>query len=77
MEYFEQLLIIFNKSITTGVTGGTGTTYPFGAPEFTSFSSGIRVAQSLVFCDIFFRSLTSSPFLWPLYCVSIFILNKF
>jgi len=30
----------------TGVTSGTGTAYPSGAPEFTQIFGGVRVTQS-------------------------------
>jgi hypothetical protein len=33
---------------TTGVTSGSGTTYPSEAPEFTPGFSGVRVTGSLV-----------------------------
>jgi hypothetical protein len=38
---------------TTGATCGVGTAYLSGVPEFTSGFSGVRVAQSLVFCVLF------------------------
>ena len=48
-----------------GCTGGAGLAYPAGAYEFTSFVFGrIRVAQSLVFCVMFFRSLFAFCFLF-------------
>jgi hypothetical protein len=49
---------ICNYINTTGVTNGTGTAYPSGAPEFIPGFSGVRVTQSLVLCTcIFCRSL--------------------
>ena len=43
------------KTILTrlGATTGTGTAYPFGASEFTSGFSLVRVARSLVLCVCF------------------------
>ena len=41
----------------TGVTSGAGTVYPFGAPEFTSGFSWVRVIRSLVFCVVYCRLL--------------------
>ena len=35
-------------SYPTGVTSGTGTDYPSGAPEFTPGFSWVRVTRSLV-----------------------------
>ena len=46
---------------TTGATSGAGTAYPSGIPEFTLRFSGVRVAQSLVFCLVFCIS-TFCPF---------------
>ena len=36
---------------------GAGTSNPSGAPQFTSCFCGVRVDQSLVFCEVFCRSL--------------------
>jgi len=33
-------------------TSEAGTAYPSGEPEFTPASSGVHVAQSLVFCNV-------------------------
>jgi hypothetical protein len=41
----------------TNMTGTTGPVHPSGAPEFSIIFSGIRVARSLVFCEMFCRSL--------------------
>ena len=51
----------------TGGTSGAGFAYPFGSPNFI-VSCGVRVAQSLIFCVVFCRSLfVLLPFLiWPL-----------
>ena len=54
----------FNSN-TTGVTSGTGTDNPSGAPELTPGFSGVRIARSLGFCVVFCRSL--SFFYCPLY----------
>jgi hypothetical protein len=61
-------------SNTTGATCGVGTAYLSGAPEFTYGFSGVRVAQSLVFCVLFCRffCVFLSFFLLPLYCLSLF-----
>jgi hypothetical protein len=45
------------KNNTTGATCGAETAYTFGAFEFTPVFSGVRVARSLVFCVMFYRSL--------------------
>jgi len=37
------MVVSFNNN-TTVVTNGTGTVYPFEAPEFISSFSGLRVA---------------------------------
>ena len=38
------------KSSTTGATCGAGIASPSGAPEFTPYISGVRIARSLVLC---------------------------
>jgi len=48
---------VCNKSSTADTTSGTGTAYPSGAHEFTPCFSGVRAAQSLVFCVMFCVSL--------------------
>jgi hypothetical protein len=60
------------KNNTTGATCGAETAYTFGAFEFTPVFSGVRVARSLVFCVMFYRSLFAPlcVFLWPLCCLS-------
>jgi hypothetical protein len=35
------------NSTTTGVTKGTSTANPFGAPEFSTLLNGVRVAHNL------------------------------
>ena len=45
------------KSSMTYATGGAGTAYPSGAPEFILVISGVRYARSLVFCVVLCRSL--------------------
>ena len=52
----------FDKSNTTCVTSGAGTAYLSGAPEVILVFSGVRVAQSLVFCVVLYRL--------PLCCLS-------
>jgi len=42
----------------THATCGAGSAYPSGAPEFTPGFSGVRLAQPLVFCVRFCRSLS-------------------
>jgi hypothetical protein len=56
------------------MTGATGTTYPSGAPEFTSGICGVHVSWSSVFYVVFCRLLfvLLSSFFWPLYCLSFF-----
>ena len=44
---------ICNNSDTTGVTSGTGTVYPSGAPMLTPVCSVVRVTRSFVFCVVF------------------------
>ena len=58
-----------NKSNKTDAICGAGTVYPSGAPGFTPGFSGVRVAQSLVFC-VMFCGLVFVPFLWACYCLS-------
>ena len=48
--------VSFNSN-TMGVTSGTGTVNPPGAPELIPDFNGVRVARSLVFCVVFCRSL--------------------
>jgi hypothetical protein len=45
-----------------GVTSGTGTDYPSGAPGLVFFFSGSHVAQFLVFCMVFCRPLIHISF---------------
>ena len=53
-----QMLFISLNSNTTNVTSGEGTGYPSGVHEFTPvFLCEILVAQSLVFCVVFNRSV--------------------
>jgi hypothetical protein len=56
---------VCNKSNTTGVTGGAGTAYYLGAPEFTSGFSGIVVARWLIFFIVFCRLML---FLCNIFC---------
>jgi len=39
------------------LNSNAGTIYTSGAPGFIPGFSGVRVARSLVFCDVFCRSL--------------------
>jgi uncharacterized membrane protein len=48
---------VSNKINSKGATSGTGTAYRSGTTEFTPGFSGVHVAQSLVFCVVFCRSL--------------------
>jgi hypothetical protein len=52
-------------------TYGAGPVYCFGEHELTSGFSGVRVAQSVVFCVEFGASLLYmlSFIFWPLYCL--------
>jgi len=62
-----------------GATCGAGTAYPSGAPEFTPGFSGVFVARSLVFCEMFYRSffVLVSFFFWPINSMSqLFVTNK-
>ena len=63
---------VCNKSDTTGVTCGAWPVHPSGAPEFTPVFSWVRVAESVVFCVMFCRSLFVLLyfFFWPLCCLS-------
>ena len=45
----------FDKSNTTCVTSGAGTADLSGAPDVILVFSGVRVAQSLVFCVVLYR----------------------
>ena len=58
-----------NKSNTMGATCGAGTAYPSGAPEFTPVFSGVRVVQSLVFCEMLCRSLLSFCYFSFSHCI--------
>ena len=66
---------------TTGATCGVGTAYLSGVPEFTSGFSGVRVAQSLVFCVLFCLSLfvfrgvraAQSLVFCVVFCLSLFV----
>ena len=51
-----------------------GTAYPSWAPDFTPVFSGVHIARSLVFCEIFCRTLfvLLSFFFRPLCCLSLF-----
>jgi len=42
------------NSKTTGAPNGAGTVHPSGSPDF---KVGVRVAQSVVFCALFCKSL--------------------
>jgi len=48
-----EVRVVFNN--TNVVTSGTGTANPSGAPELILGFSGVRVAQYLVFCLVFYR----------------------
>ena len=63
---------VWNYNNTSGVTSGVGTAFPSGAPEFTPVLSLVRVAQSLIVCVMFCRSLFVLLlfFFWPLCCLS-------
>ena len=41
---------VYKKSSTTGAKCGAGIAYPSGAPEFTPYIRGVRIARSLVLC---------------------------
>ena len=59
-----------NKSKRTGATSGAGDAYPSGALVFTPDISGVPVAQSLLFCVVFYNSVVVLfLFFWSLYCV--------
>ena len=64
------------KNNTTGATCGAGTAYTSGVFSFLVFSL-VRVAQSLVVCVLFCRSLffLVSVFFWPWRCLSFFDLQ--
>ena len=48
---------VCNKRNMAVVTSGVATAYPAGAPAFPLVFSGVRVAQFVVFCVVFCRSL--------------------
>ena len=62
---------VCNKSNKTGATHWAGTAYPSAHPSSPIFS-GVRFAQSLVFCVMLCRSLfiLLSFFVFSLYCMS-------
>ena len=53
---YQMTFMSFNGNLT-GVTCEAGTASHSGAPEFTPVFDGVRVAQSLVLCVMFCRSL--------------------
>ena len=53
----------FNKINTMGANRRAGTAQPSGVSEFTPVFRVVHVVQSLVFCVVFCRSLSSSVFL--------------
>ena len=55
---------------TTGATSGAENAYTSAPPEFTLGFSGVRVAQSLVFCVMLCRLLFVLLSFLPLYCLS-------
>ena len=55
--YQYQMAVVWFNNNATGITNGEGITYPSGAPAYTPVFSGVRVAQSLLFCVVFYRSL--------------------
>ena len=64
-------------NITTRNMGAicrAGTAYPSWAPDFTPVFNGVHIARSLVFCEIFCRTLfvLLSFFFRPLCCLSLF-----
>ena len=60
--------MIFEMGIcnTTGDTSGGGTAYPSRAPDFNSGFSGVRIAQSFVFCVVLCRFLFGILSFFPL-----------
>jgi hypothetical protein len=76
--YFMTYTQTCNKSNTTDSTSWERTAYPSEVPVLKPVFSGICVAQSLVFCVVFCRSLfvlLSFFFAWSLYCMSFFELQ--
>jgi hypothetical protein len=63
----------------TDATSGAGKSNPSGGPEITPISSEVLVAQSIVFCVVFCRSLfvRLSTFIWQLHCISFFHLHGY
>ena len=53
---------VCSNSNTTDATSGAGTAYPSRTRKFTPDFSGVRVAQPLVFCEVFCKSLFFYPF---------------
>ena len=64
------MFVSFNSN-TTGVTSGTVTA---NSSEIPPVLSGVRVAQSLVFSVVFYRSFFFKSF-WPLHCLYFFDLR--
>ena len=62
---------VCNKRKMTGVISGAGTTYPFGAPEFTPVFGGVHVDTYLVFlwCSVLYFIVCHFSFAsdYPLY----------
>ena len=63
------MFVLFNTN-TPGVSCGTGTTYPSGAPEFLSGVQWARVVRSFSFCVVF----CSSWFVFVFVFVFLFLL---
>jgi hypothetical protein len=70
----EVTLIFTLPCNTSAATSGAGTAYPSEHLSSSPVFSGVRGAQSLVFCVVFCGSLFVHLyfFLWPLHCLSFF-----
>jgi len=76
-KYHVKMMCMAFSNHMTGVTSRPGTGNPSETPECSHPHprfSVIRVAQSLVFCVVFCRSLFVylCIFFWPLYCLSLY-----
>ena len=66
---FEMTFVSFYSN-TTGVTSGSWTVNPSGAPEFTPGFNRVRVVRSLGFCVVFSGSLFIPLFIHCVVCLS-------
>ena len=69
-------LRVCKNSRTTGTTYGPETAYPSGALEFIPHFSGVHVARSVIFYEVFCTSMFS-PFVPFLFAITLSVLLRF